>query len=111
MVAKQSKHATRGTTKIPATAPRWSVPPNPDWHEVAIRTYVAAIDSPQAAYYTDSDWSQLYLYASELSSLLFDARPSAERMKALHQLGGDLLLTEGARRRARIEIQPTEESR
>jgi hypothetical protein len=99
-----SKHAIRGTTKIPQAPVTWTAAPDPNWHPVAIRLYEGMIGSAQAQLYQDSDWATLWMYCTELSSLLFDPRPSAERWKALHSLGGDLLLTEGARRRSRIEL-------
>lgn len=68
------------------------------------RFYEALRRSGQAQFYEDSDWS----YAAEVICVAMDAyhkRPSAAMLASLTQAIGPLLITEGDRRRARLELE------
>lgn len=68
------------------------------------RFYEALRRSGQAQFYEDSDWS----YAAEVVCTALDAyhqRPSAAMLASLTQAMGPLLITEGDRRRARLELE------
>jgi hypothetical protein len=68
------------------------------------RFYEALRRSGQSQFYEDSDWS----YAAEVVCTGLDAyhaRPSAAMLTALTQAMGPLLITEGDRRRARLELE------
>lgn len=68
------------------------------------RFYEALRRSGQAQFYEDSDWS----YAAEVICTALDAyhtRPSAAMLASLTQAMGPLLITEGDRRRARLELE------
>lgn len=68
------------------------------------RFYEALRHSGQAQFYEDSDWE----YAADVICTALDAyhvRPSAAMLTALTQAMGPLLITEGDRRRARLELE------
>jgi hypothetical protein len=70
------------------------------------RFYTALRRSGQAQFYEPSDWA-----AAELVVLAIDAyveRPSASAFLALQAAWPSLLVTEGDRRRARIELERAE---
>ena len=68
------------------------------------RFYGALRSSGQAQFYEDSDWS----YAADVICVAMDAyikRPSAAMLASLTQAMTPLLVTEGDRRRARLELE------
>lgn len=91
---------------------RVAVPsPRKDLHPIALRWYRALGRSGQAIYYEPSDWA-LALYVAEAMDrtlqppTLLNRGFSAEIFKGvLSAAGGELLGTEAARRRARIEVE------
>lgn len=84
---------------------------NEDWHALATEWYESLARSGQARYYEPSDWSTARLWAELLSRQLFSGRGvSAQMMATWHSATTDLLTTEGARRRARMEIERANEA-
>lgn len=107
--------------------------PDPDWHPVATLWYESACQSAQVVYYEASDWANLYLVADAMSRELEDqvvaivpatVGPDGEiledrkviwgkvpikgsSLNALKSMMASLLVTEGDRRRAGIEIVRT----
>jgi len=68
------------------------------------RFYEALRHSGQAQFYEPSDWE----YAAEVICTALDVyhhRPSAAMLASLTQAMGPLLITEGDRRRARLELE------
>lgn len=101
--------------------------PNAKWHPIAKRWFVALSNSGQSAFYEPSDWAAAELVAESMSR---DLRPQVVGvtltgiavkepipLKGASLAGylkafSALLVTEGDRRRARIELErpkPTEE--
>lgn len=91
-----------------------------DWHPVAIRVYEAACNSGQRVFYEESDWALLWNLCENMSR---DLKPqvigvhpeTGKVMRAKQSIRGttlnaytrimqDLMLTEAARRRARVEL-------
>lgn len=80
------------------------VPPADDnWHPIAFDWYTSLIKSGQSKYFEPSDWMAAQLLAHEMTRMLA-ARCSANMFAAVWSAMGDLLTTEGERRRARLEI-------
>jgi hypothetical protein len=98
--------------------------PDVDWHPIAHDWYLSLEESGQAKFYEPSDWMTAYVLAEQMSRLLVprfvgmeqlgDGVARAKVMKTPMnggELGGllkgmsDLLTTESARRRMRIELQ------
>lgn len=95
--------------------------PEPDksWHPIALRWYLSLADSGQSHWYEPSDWALAYLIAESMSR---DLKPQVvgvsidgKAVKATIPLRGasmssylkamtSLLVTEGDRRRLRIEL-------
>lgn len=101
---------------LPATAP----PPDEHWHPVARRWYEALGESGQSVYYERSDWATAYTVAESLSR---DLKPQflgldgegepivravpikGSALQAYLKAMANLLVTEGDRRRAHLELQ------
>jgi hypothetical protein len=77
--------------------------PDPSWHQLAASWYASLRESGQVAYFEPSDWAAAQLLAHEMSRML-QSRPSANLFAAIWSGMGDLLTTEGERRRFRIEV-------
>lgn len=77
------------------------------WHSLAADWYRSLAESGQAVYYQASDWQTARVWAEVLSRQLA-GRLSAQMVAAWASAAGELLTTEGARRRARIELQRAE---
>jgi hypothetical protein len=84
----------------------WTWPdPDPSWHPIARDTYVALGTAGQAQFYETSD-AQVARFVCELmSKTLLSPRPSGQMAAVILQGLGELLATEGSRRRARIELE------
>lgn len=75
------------------------------WHPLARDWFDSLAASGQSAYYEPSDWAQARVWAQVLSGVLSSARPSAQMVAAWQTGAAELLTTEGARRRVRLELQ------
>jgi hypothetical protein len=114
-----------GETTSAAGAISVVVPPAAeDWHPVAAQWYASLAESGQQQFYEPSDWSTAYLIAESISRDLNPqfvgfAQVSRDQTEPEYakiplkgaSLGaylkamGDLLTTEGSRRRASVELQ------
>ncbi|WNV90299.1 hypothetical protein [Umezawaea sp. Da 62-37] len=97
---------TRGTLR-PVTVPH----PDKEWHPIALRLYRALRSSGQADFYQDSDWAFAYSLCEDLS--YYKQAPSGKRsgqmLQTIYSTFERLLVTEGDRRRVRIELHEQEE--
>lgn len=76
------------------------------WHPVMVRWFESLGDSGQSVFYEPSDWAFAWVTAEALSKDLHagDSIPGSV-MSAFHKACSLLLVTEGDRRRARLEIE------
>jgi hypothetical protein len=94
--------------------------PDGDWHPIASRWYTALAESAQVKYYEPSDWATAYLIAESISRDLqpqvvgitdrgkpvFETIPmKGASLAAYLRAMSVLIVTEGDRRRLRIEVQ------
>lgn len=79
-------------------------PPREDWHRYAAEWYAALPLSGQSVWYEPSDWVTAQAAASLLSDLYTNGFQVASQVMAFHSMCQELLVTEGARRRARVEL-------
>ena len=77
----------------------------PDAHPIVVDLWKAAGESAQAKYYEPTDWQFLRFNLHFANKLLEHTRPSAQLFQAVNSAFGDLLISEGARRRVRIEVE------
>jgi hypothetical protein len=91
---------------VPVVAPAVEVPAADDaWHPLARDWYVSLSASGQKSLLEPSDWAQARVWAHLLSVELFKDKPSAMMVAAWASGAAELLTTEGARRRLRIELE------
>lgn len=76
-----------------------------DWHPVATQWYLSLQKSGQRIFYENSDWTQAFYVAEAMSRSLRTSRISGQLFSAVISACSELLTTEGARRRARIELE------
>ncbi len=79
-----------------------------DWHPIAKRIWEAMKVSGQEDYYQQTDWAYAYSLCDDLTYYKKAERRSPEMLKAIMTAMERLLLTEGDRRRARIELAEPE---
>lgn len=78
---------------------------NDGWHPMAIRWFESLGKSGQSQFYEPSDWATAELVAESLSrELESDGPVKAAMLSALMSAMSVLLVTEGDRRRARLEL-------
>lgn len=77
---------------------------NPEWVPAVTRWYEALGESGQAVFYESSDWAQAWILADLLNSQMDSFKPNGMIISAWLHGAGELLTTEGARRRMRIEL-------
>ena len=101
--------ATKGLRR-PVTVPE----PDPDWHPIATMIWNSMLSSGQTDFYQDSDWAFAWYVCEEVSlykkpKVAADGsehhRRSGQLFQTITSALGELLLTEGQRRRVRIELE------
>ncbi|MFB8351003.1 phage terminase small subunit [Streptomyces niveus] len=81
---------------------------DPEWHPIAKQLYDSLRKSGQADFYQQSDWAYAYALCDDLSHYKNSSKRSAQMAQTLYAALGNLLVTEGDRRRVRIELQEPE---
>lgn len=81
---------------------------DPDWHAIAKQLYNSLKTSGQADFYQQPDWALAYALCDDLSHYKKSSKRSAQMAQTLYSALGNLLVTEGDRRRVRIELQEPE---
>ena len=111
-----SEQETLVGTRRPSEMPD----PDPEWSEFVKSFYLSAQTSGQADYYQDSDWWMLWNLCEELDVYkrmgysyidketgeeVFVKKRSGQMFQAIMGAMTELLFTEGARRKVRMELQ------
>lgn len=77
-----------------------------DAHPLAADWYESLRRSGQSVYFEESDWAQARILTEALSRVLYsDKAPNGQFLASWFSAAGELLTTEGARRRMRLELQ------
>lgn len=91
---------TKGKSR-PASVPE----PDPDWHPIALLLWEATIESGQADFYESSDFAFLFSICDDVSYYKRMGKRSGQMLASIYSAMENLLVTEGARRRVRVELQ------
>lgn len=75
-----------------------------DVHPLAAEWYESLRVSGQSVFFEPSDWAQAKVWTATLSSALSGGRVTATLIEAWSSGASELLTTEGARRRMRVEL-------
>jgi hypothetical protein len=78
---------------------------DPSWHPVAASWFDSLKASGQSDFYEPSDWAIAVYVAEAMSRNLGDGKFSAMLFQSVMSAMSELLTTEGARRRARLELE------
>lgn len=110
---RSEQRRRRNKPAVPVTKGRArgsTVPePKPEWHVIARDWFVSLGRSGQSAFYEPSDWAQAFFVAEIMSRALDQGqRPSATLIAQVFAGATELLTTEGARRRMRLELERVE---
>lgn len=92
-----TKGASGGAPAVPEA--------DPEWHRIAADWFESLKDSGQSHYYEASDWATAVYVAEAMSRNLKSGKFSAQLFQAVQSAMTELLTTEGARRRARVELE------
>jgi hypothetical protein len=93
-----TKIEAAGTVKVPPLGIK-------DPHPMVAELYRAMKKSAQAHYYEPTDWSFARITLHYLDKSLKQAQPSAMLLSSIDSMLTRLLLTEGDRRRMRLEVE------
>jgi hypothetical protein len=77
----------------------------PDPHPLVVDLYGSLRESAQSRYYEPSDWQYARFTLHFVDFLLKSNRPSAQLLTAVNTMFTDLLVSEGSRRRVRLEVE------
>ncbi|NUP43487.1 MAG: hypothetical protein HOY76_42315 [Streptomyces sp.] len=103
---RRNKPEGAEVTTVPAAKQDVECPPaDESWHQIARDWYDSLARSGQAVFYEPSDWATARYVAEAMSRGLQQSRFSAQLFAAVSSAMTELLTTEGARRRARLEIE------
>jgi len=111
-IPKRSEELIRRNTpdveidKVTAIGPVTIPPLNiPDAHPFVTEIYESMKKSAQKKYYEPTDWAYAKTTLHFLNKLLWNPQPSAMMLSSVNSMLTSLLLTEGDRRRVRIEVE------
>jgi hypothetical protein len=76
-----------------------------DPHPLITEFYDSLAESAQSKYYEPSDWVYAKFTLHFANKLVKAAKPSAQMLMAINSMLTELLVSEGARRRLRLEIE------
>jgi hypothetical protein len=79
--------------------------PDPAWHPIARNMYVSLSKSGAEQFMEPSDWTMAQWATEWAHRQLVSSKPSAVMNQLVYQVFSDLMATEGARRRLRIELE------
>jgi hypothetical protein len=96
---RDTQPVTKGELK-PVTMPD----PDPSWHPIATRLYESLRSSGQADFYQNSDWAFAVSVCDDLSHYKKSLKRSGQMLQTIYSALERLLVTEGDRRRVRIEL-------
>lgn len=91
---------TKGRSRT-ATVPKLDL----DWHPIAQLVWNGVIESGQADFYESSDYAVLYSICEDLSYYKNAGRRSGQMLATIYSALSSLLVTEGDRRRVRLELE------
>lgn len=77
----------------------------PNAHPLIQDLYRSLTESAQKQYYEPSDWAYARLALHFANKLVKSSKPSAQMLVSVNQMLTSLLMTEGDRRRVRLEIE------
>lgn len=78
---------------------------DPNWHKIAKLIWDGAIESGQTDFYESSDYAMLYSICDDISHYKGMSKRSGQMLASIMSAMTSLLLTEGDRRRVRLELQ------
>ncbi len=103
---KEIRPVTRGVM-YEVTVPE----PDPDWHPISLMLWEGIKTSGQSCYMQNSDWAWAWCLCEEMDKYKRSTKRSSMMAGILYSAMQGLLLTEGERRRVRIELHaPVEDS-
>ncbi len=76
-----------------------------DPHPLVVDLYLSLDESAQSRFYEPSDWQFARFACHFADVLLKQNRPSAQLLASVQTMLTDLLVSEGARRRVRLEVE------
>lgn len=79
-----------------------------DWHPIARKLWDGVKTSGQVDFYQNSDWAMLYSLCDDLSHYKKSGKRSGQMLQTIYSAFERLLITEGDRRRVRIELHEPE---
>lgn len=91
-------------TDLPCQPPE----PSEEWHPIAKNWYLSLAESGQAIFYEPSDWTTAVYVAEAMSRNLDSEKLSGHLFQAVITASSSLLVTEGDRRRLRLELTRAE---
>ena len=74
-------------------------------HQMITDFYDSLRDSAQSRFYEPSDWVYARFTMHFANQLLYSSRPSSQLLAAVNQMLSNLLVSEGDRRRVRLEVE------
>lgn len=83
--------------------------PDPEWHPIAARLYESLRSSGQSDFYQNSDWAFAFSVCEDLSVYKRSMKRSGQMLQTIYAALERLLVTEGDRRRVRIELHEPED--
>jgi hypothetical protein len=81
-----------------------------DPHPIVLDFYEALKDSAQSRYYEPSDWQFARVILWQLNEMMKGYKQSGQMMAVITSALSELLVTEGARRRVRMEVEKAQET-
>lgn len=94
-----------GIDQIPGASDVTVPEPKEHWLPIAVEWYASLAESGQSDFYEPSDWAFAAFVAELMSTAMATGRLNGQLITAIMSGMTELLTTEGARRRARVELE------
>jgi hypothetical protein len=106
--AEQMGHRTKAeksAVETVAASGQVAIPSaDPNWHDIAVDWFDSLKASGQAQFFEPSDWAAARYVAEVMTKNLNAGKFSAQLFASVWTAMSELLTTEGARRRVRVEV-------
>lgn len=102
---RSRKGGDQQETKKGVARPTRQYDADPEWHDIAKQLWNALHTSGQADFYQDTDWAFAYSLMDDLSHYKTQYKRSGQMLQTIYSALERLLITEGDRRRVRVELE------
>lgn len=103
---RHRRNTDYNTVQVPVSATAEVTPPERplNWCKAAQRIWDSLVESRQSVFFQPSDWAYAWFMCDEITRYVKNKKQNGQVLSSINTMLTSLLMTEGERRRAGIEI-------